>query len=340
MGSSAASATCLRAIMREPKLEVVGVVTQPDRPAGRGKALTPCPCKAFAMSKGVASIITPEDVNSPQAMSQIYAWRPDAVAVVAYGQFLKRPLLELPPFGCINCHFSLLPKYRGASPVVAAIAAGEKLTGVTVMRMGVGMDDGPILMQCYEPIYSDATGGQLMDDLATSGGVTLAKALVMMNDKTLPPEVPQNDDDATFARKLKKTDGLIDWSAPVLEIERKVRAFNPWPGCYTFLPARFRKKGSTGRVAVARAEIVTKMEPGWASAAPGTVLELRFSATKEKDARVAAGDSKGGTGPVVKCGDTALMLTELKPEGGSLMDGASFLRGRQLAVGEDRLLIE
>ena len=333
MGSSAASATCLRAIMREPKLEVVGVVTQPDRPAGRGKALTPCPCKAFAISKGIASIIAPENVNSPQAMSQIYAWRPDAIAVVAYGQFLKAPLLELPRFGCINCHFSLLPKYRGASPVVAAIAAGEKLTGVTVMRMGIGMDDGPVLTQSYEPIYSDATGGQLMDDLATTGGVTLARALVMMCDGTLPPEVPQNDDDATFARKLKKTDGLIDWSAPVLETERKVRAFNPWPGCYTFLPARFRKKGSTGRIVVSRAEIVKKMKRGWADAAPGTVLELRLTAQKEK-----FGGS--GTGPVVKCGDTALMLTELKPEGGSLMDGAAFLRGRQLVPGEDRLLME
>ena len=336
MGSSAASATCLRAIMREPKLEVVGVVTQPDRPAGRGKALTPCPCKAFAMSKGITSIITPEDVNAPQAMSQIYAWRPDAIAVVAYGQFLKRPLLELPRFGCINCHFSLLPKYRGASPVVAAIAAGEKLTGVTVMRMGIGMDDGPILMQCYEPIYSDATGGQLMDDLATSGGVTLARALVAMCDNTLPPEVPQNHEDATFARKLKKADGLIDWSAPVLETERKIRAFNPWPGCYTFLPARFRRKGSTGRVVVAKAEIVKKMEPGWNKAAPGTVLELRVAAPKDKS----PGDFKPGTGPVVKCGDTALMLTELKPEGGSLMDGAAFLRGRQLVAGEDMLLME
>ncbi len=330
MGSSAASATCLRAILREPQLDVVGVVTQPDRPAGRGKALTPCPCKAFALEQGIAEIITPENINDEESMAQLRAWRPDVIAVVAYGQFLKEPLLNLPLFGCINCHFSLLPKYRGASPVVAALAAGEKLTGVTVMKMGLGMDDGPILLQSYEPIYSDVTGGELMDDLAVTGGVTLAKALALLNRNALPAEVPQDPAEATYAHKLKKTDGLIDWSAPVLETERKIRAYMPWPGCYTFLPERFRRKGSTGRVVIAKAEIVKKMEPGWREAAPGTVLAV--VTTRPKESPLA------GTGPIVKCGDTALMLTQLKPEGGSLMDGAAFLRGRVLAPGEDILL--
>ena len=336
MGSSAASATCLRAIMREAELEVVGVVTQPDRPAGRGKALTPCPCKAFAMECGIRDIITPENVNDPEPMAQIGAWRPDVIAVVAYGQFLRAPILGLPPKGCINCHFSLLPKYRGAAPVVAAIAAGEKLTGVTVMHMGIGMDDGPIMMQSYEPIYSDATGGTLMDELAITGGVTLAKTLLMMKRGTLPLEVAQKSDDATFARKLKKTDGLIDWKSPVLFIERKVRAFNPWPGCYTFLPERFRRKGNSGRIVVSRARIVFNMEPAWRDAAPGTVLALATTPLRD------GGMQQTGpqTGPIVKCGDTALMLTEIKPEGGSLLDGASFLRGRPLIPGEDRLLDE
>ena len=256
MGSSAASATCLRAVMRERELEVVGVVTPPDRPAGRGKALTPCPCKAFAQDRGVCEIATPEDVNSEESLAKIRAWRPDVVAVVAFGQFLRRPLLELPPFGCVNCHFSLLPKYRGASPVVAAIAAGERMTGVSVMRMGPGMDDGPILLQSYEPIYSDVTGGELMEGLAITGGVTLAKALRLMDGGALPPPVAQNDADATFARKLRKTDGLINWADPVLTIERRIRAYNPWPGCYTFLPERFRRKGNSGRVMVLKAEIV------------------------------------------------------------------------------------
>lgn len=316
MGSAAASAVCLRALLRERDLEVVGVVTQPDRPAGRGKVLSKCPCKAFALLHGIKNVISPENVNSPDTMAQLYAWHPDVIAVVAFGQFLCQPLLELPRHGCVNCHFSLLPKYRGASPVVAAIAAGEKLTGVTVMRMGIGMDDGPIMLQAYEPIYSDATGGSLMDDLSTIGGVTLAKALRLMARGQLPQEVPQNPDEATFAYKLKKTDGQIDWAAPVLVTERRIRAYYPWPGCFTFLPERFRRKGNSGRLAVLKATIVSEMEREWAQAAPGSVLKT----TK--------------AGPVVKCGDTALMLTEVKPEGSSTMSGGAFLLGRPLAIGE------
>ena len=355
MGSSAASATCLKAILREPALDVVGVVTQPDRPAGRGKALTPCACKAFAVAHGITEIITPENVNSDEAMERIRAWRPDAVAVVAFGQFLKKPLLELPLFGCVNCHFSLLPKYRGASPVVAfgqsltkplldlpphgcvnchfsllpkyrgaapviaALEAGDRKTGVTVMHMGVGLDDGPIMLQSYEPIYPDTTGGMLMNDLATAGGVALAKALRLMAAGALPPEVPQDEKYATYVKKLRKTDGHIVWDSPVIEIERRIRAYNPWPGCFTFLPERFRKPGNAGRLVVIRSRIVKAMEPGWAEAPAGTILKL------DKD------------GPVVKCHDTALQLLEVKPEGSSAMDGGAFLRGRALKPMEDFL---
>ena len=320
MGSSAASAECLHALLREAVLDVVGVVTQPDRPVGRGKVLTPCPLARYAAERGLADrIIKPENVNADEPMAAIRAWRPDVVAVVAYGQLLKKPLLDLPLFGCVNCHFSLLPKYRGAAPVVAALAAGERLTGVTVMHMGVGLDDGPIMLQSFEPIYPDTTGGALMSDLATAGGVTLAKALRLMSDNALPPEVPQDSHFATYAKKLKKTDGLIDWDLPVITIERRIRAYNPWPGCYTFLPVRLRRRGTDGRLVVLRARIV-RLEPGWADAAPGTVLAL------------------DKIGPVVKCHDTALLLSEVKPEGGSAMDGASFLRGRPLRPFEDALL--
>ena len=338
MGSSEASAMCLKAIMRERELEVVGVVTQPDRPAGRGKALTPCPCKAYALSCGILEIISPENVNSEESLEKIKSWKPDVIAVVAFGQFLKPQLLNLPLGGCINCHFSLLPKYRGASPVVAALAAGEKLTGVTVMRMGLGMDDGPIILQSYEPIYSDVTGGELMDSLAITGGVTLAKALTLMNRGALPPEVPQNNADATFAHKLKKTDGLIDWNEPVLYVERKIRAYMPWPGSYTFLPERLRKKGSSGRVSVLKAVIVKHMESSWREAPSGTVLKC--ITTPLKDGPLAALLPPKSTGPIIKCLDTALMLLELKPEGGSRMDGGSFLRGRTLIEGADRLLCQ
>ena len=319
MGSSAASATCLKAILREESLEVVGVVTPPDRPVGRGKVVSPCPCKAYATERGITEIITPENVNTEEAMAQLTAWQPDAIVVVAFGQFLKAPILDLPRYGCINCHFSLLPKYRGASPVIACVANGDMRTGVSVIRMGLGMDDGPILLQSYEPVYSDTTGGDLMDTLAIAGGMTLAKALVRMEAGTLPPEIVQNHDDATYARKLKKTDGLLKWSDPVLVIERRIRAYYPWPGVYTFLPERLRKKGNGGRLVVLRARFVP-LKPEWKACAPGTVLELH------KD------------GPIVKGGDTALLLTELKPEGGNIMDGAAFLRGRPLRPLEDQLL--
>ena len=316
IGSSAASATCLHAILREDELEVVGVVTQPDRPVGRGKVVTPCPCKAFAMSRGITEIITPADVNSPEALGKIRSWRPDVIAVVAFGQFLKKTLLELPLFGCINCHFSLLPKYRGASPVAAAIAAGERLTGVSVMQMGLGMDDGPVIMQSYEPIYSDITCGELMNCLAIRGGVTLAKALRQMTNNALPPPVEQSESEATYAHKLKKANGLIDWSAPVLAIHRHIRAYTPWPGGYTFLPERLRRKGNSGRLVVLKAEIVGKISAEAHSIAPGTILAL---------------DKRG---PVVRCGDSALLLLKVKPEGAGEMDGAAFLRGRALHVGD------
>lgn len=318
MGSSSASAECLRAILREPSLEVVGVVTQPDRPAGRGKTLTPCPLAQYAAESGLREIIKPENVNEEEPLARIRAWAPDVVAVVAYGQILKKPLLELPPKGCVNCHFSLLPKYRGAAPVIASLEAGDRMTGVTVMHMGIGLDDGPIMLQGYEPIYPDTTGGALMDDLAIAGGVTLAKALRLLAIDALPPEVEQDHANATHVKKLKKTDGLIDWDSPVIEIERRIRAYNPWPGSYTFLPERFRRKGNTGRLVVQRARIV-KLQEGWEKATPGMVVAIDKS------------------GPVVRCHDTALLLLEVKPEGASLMDGASFVRGRPLKPFEDSL---
>lgn len=320
MGSASASAECLRALLRESELEIVGIITQPDRPVGRGKVLTPCPCAQFAESRGFKDIILkPESVNTEDSLARIRAWNPDVIAVVAFGQILRQPLLELPRFGCVNCHFSLLPKYRGAAPVIAALEAGDRMTGVTVMKMGIGLDDGPIMLQRFEPIYPDTLGGELMDGLAVAGGVTLAKALRLLNRGELPPEVPQDGTQATYVKKLKKSDGLINWDWPAIEIERRIRAYNPWPGCFTFLPMRFRRKNPTARLVVLRSKLV-KLEPGWAQAAPGTVLKLEKS------------------GPVVKCHDTAILLTEVKPEGGSCMTGGAFLRGRPLIPFEDVFL--
>ena len=331
MGSSDASAECLRALLRDDLFEIVGVVTQPDRPVGRGKALTPCPLAQFAAERGLGDrIIKPARVNDEEPMAQIRAWRPDVVAVVAFGQILKKPLLDLPPHGCVNCHFSLLPKYRGAAPVIAALEAGEKMTGVTVMHMGEGLDDGPIMLQGFEPIYPDTTGGMLMDDLSVAGGVTLAKALRLLAEGRLPPEIPQDGQFATYVKKLKKADGLVNWDWPAIEIERRIRAYDPWPGCYTFLPVRLRRRGMQGRVVVGKARIVRLEGEAERAAAPGTVLRCF-------DQRV-RGEKDPVLGPVVKCHDTALALTVLKPEGGSFMRGDEFLRGRPLVPGVDRFL--
>lgn len=319
MGSSPASAECLRAILREKELEVVGVVTQPDRPAGRGKTLTPCALARFAEERGLLDVIKPVKVNDPEPLEWVRSKRPDVIVVVAFGQILKKPLLELPLFGCVNCHFSLLPKYRGAAPVIAALEAGERLTGVTVMHMGVGLDDGPVMLQSFEPIYPDTTGGELMNDLAVAGGVALAKALKLLNRNALPPEVEQDHAAATYVKKLKKTDGLINWDSPVIVTERRIRAFNPWPGSYTFMPERFRRKGNSGRLVITKSKIA-RMENGWESVPPGTILKLDKA------------------GPVVKCHDTALQLLEVKPEGSSVMDGGAFIRGRQFTPFADVFL--
>ena len=303
--------------MRQPVLQVVGVVTQPDRPAGRGRGLTPCPCREYATTRGINTCITPENVNDPEVVEQIRSWKPDCIAVVAFGQFLKRDILEMPRFGCVNCHFSLLPKYRGASPVTEAILNGDQLTGVSVIKMGLGMDDGPVFYRNIEPIYQDDNGETLMDRLAIAGGVALGKTLKLMARGQLPPPIPQVEDEATFARKHKKTDGLIDWSDTAASIERRLRAFTPWPGAYTFLPARFRRK-DTGRLVVVGVEFV-QMQEAWRAELPGTVLAIT------------------ARGPIVRTGDKALLLSAVKPEGKGVMTGGAFLSGRKLEPLKDMM---
>ena len=319
MGSSSASATCLRAILKLTGFQVVGVVTQPDRKAGRGKVLTPCPCRAYAAERGIKNCITPENVNSPEVLAQIREWKPDIIVVVAFGQFLKEELLNMPPLGCVNCHFSLLPKYRGASPVTAAILAGDDLSGVSVIRMGMGMDDGPVLLKQIEPVYADDNTETLMERLSVCGGVTLAKALKLMDAKKLPPPEVQEDGKATYAHKITKADGLIDWRKPSDYIERQLRAYTPWPGCYTFLPARFRKKGNSGRVLVTGVEFES-VRPEMRNELPGTVLELKQR------------------GPVIRTGSGALLLSALKAEGSKSVPGGAFLLGRPLVPLKDMLL--
>ncbi len=314
MGSSEASATALRAILKSPLLKVVGVVTQPDRPSGRRQHFTPCPCKTYATLQGLAPIISPEKVNAPEVLAQIEALKPDVIVVVAFGQFLGKRLLALPPHGCINGHFSVLPKYRGAAPVQAAIAAGEEVTGVTIMRMAEGMDDGDMLLTAIEPICSDDTAVTLMDRLAILGAVTMVKALKLMIKGELT-RAPQDHKLATYAPKMQKNDGLIDWHQPAAVIERRIRAFDPWPGAFTFLPAHLAKPGFLGRIKVLQAEILRQPIVGMESLAPGTVCAI------------------SPIGPVVATGDRPLCLTAVQPDGSRRMDGRSFLNGHPLQPG-------
>ncbi len=315
MGSSEASATALRAILKSPLLKVVGVVTQPDRPSGRRQRFTPCPCKAYATLRGKQPVFSPEKVNAPEVLAQLEHLKPDVIVVVAFGQFLGKRLLSIPPHGCVNGHFSLLPKYRGAAPVQAAVAAGEEVSGVTIMRMAEGMDDGDILLKAIEPICSDDTAVTLMDRLAILGAVTIVKALKLMIAGGLTRE-PQDHSQATFAPKMHKNDGLIDWSLPAAVIERRIRAYDPWPGAFTFLPLRLSKPGFSGRLKVLQAEILKESVTGTEGFPPGTVCAL------------------SPIGPMITTGDTPLCLTAVQPDGSRRMDGKSFLNGHPMQPGD------
>jgi len=313
MGSSDASAVTLKGLLRYPLLKIVGVVTQPDRPSGRKQHFTPCPCRVYAKANKIGPIITPENVNAPEIFEQLVTWKPDVVVVVAFGQFLGKKILSLPPHGCINGHFSLLPKYRGAAPVQHAIANGEKETGVTIIQMAEGMDDGDMLLKAIEPIFSDDTATSLLDRLAILGAVTMTKALRLMITGDLKRE-PQDHSQATLARKMQKHDGLIYWMLPAALIARRVRAFDPWPGSYTFLPGRFAKSGLPERIKILEANILPV--PEGPHTAPGTICAL------------------SPIGPVVSTGEDALCLTIVQPEGRRRMDGKSFINGRSLRIGD------
>ena len=208
------------------KHEVVGVITQPDKPKGRSLQLAPPPVKRTALALGVP-VAQPEKIRT--AIEEIRAQQPDLIVVVAYGQILPQSLLDIPRWGCINVHTSLLPRWRGASPIQSAILAGDRETGVTLMFMDAQLDHGDIIRQRREPIHPDDTGATLHDRLATLGANLLAETLTLAD----WPRQVQDEAQVTHARKFTKADGRIDWTKSAVEIDRQVRAFNPWPGAFT-----------------------------------------------------------------------------------------------------------
>ena len=210
--------------------QVVGVVTQPDRPAGRGRQPQASPVKQAAQALGL-EVYQPVSLRKPEVLAQLSAWAPDLIVVAAFGQILPKAVLDLPPKGSLNVHASLLPHWRGASPIQAAIAAGDDHSGVTIMLMDEGLDTGPILSQRSVPLPFGITGSQLSKQLAELGARTLIEILPSYLDGMVAP-LPQNENEATYAPMLKKSDGLLDFNRTALELTRKVNAYQPWPGTY------------------------------------------------------------------------------------------------------------
>jgi methionyl-tRNA formyltransferase len=273
---------------------VVGVVTQPDRSSGRGRELKSPPVKTLALELNIP-IIQPEKLRTPDALEQLRAWNPDLIVVAAFGQILKKDVLDLPHYGCINVHASLLPRWRGAAPVNAAILAGDEEMGVTIMQMDIGLDTGPMLAKRAIRLNPDDTTGSVLQALSTLGADLLLDTLPEYLSGNLKP-TPQPVEGVTYAPMLKKEDGLLNFIHPALELERRVRAMNPWPGAW------FEWKGSP--LKVTKASIV--------SAEKSLGSGSRFIV----DGR-----------PAIMAGDGALALDEVQPAGKKIMSGKSFLVG-------------
>ncbi|GGE63824.1 methionyl-tRNA formyltransferase [Streptosporangium jomthongense] len=226
------AATALKALLGTHHT-IVGVYSQPDRPAGRGRKLQPSPVKQVAEDSGIP-VFQPASLKTPEAQQELAALRPDVMIVAAYGLILPEAVLQIPAHGCLNIHASLLPRWRGAAPIQRAIAAGDTETGITIMQMDKGLDTGDMLLKSVTPIAADDTGGSLHDRLAELGGKAIVEALDLLEKGELQGEA-QDDEQACYAHKLSKEEGHIDWSRSASDIERLVRAFNPWPGTYTDL---------------------------------------------------------------------------------------------------------
>lgn len=211
---------------------VTGVVTQPDRPAGRSRQPQPSPVKQTAIQHGIP-VLQPEKIRKPEAIAQLEQWQAEVYVVAAFGQILPQAVLDIPPHGSLNIHASLLPRWRGAAPIHAAIRAGDAESGITIMKMDAGLDTGPILTQRAVRLRPDETGQSLHDTLARLGGELLLETLPDYLSGIIQPQ-PQDDSQSTYAPMIKKEEGLIDWSQPAVMIERLVRAFTPWPGTYTY----------------------------------------------------------------------------------------------------------
>ncbi|MFA5688029.1 MAG: methionyl-tRNA formyltransferase [Kiritimatiellales bacterium] len=278
--------------------ELLAAVTQPDRPAGRRRRLTLCPVKQFALDRKIP-VLSPE--NAADAYTELTALNADLFVVVAYGQYIPQSIRELPAHGAINLHPSLLPKYRGSSPIQWAIANGDTVTGVSIIYVAKKMDAGDVLLQKKYPIAPDDTAATLEPRLAELGGDLMLQAISQICAGTNKP-VPQDENSAVEVRKLSKEDGIINWNLPAETIRNRIRAFQPWPGVSCELPNGERLK-----------ILCAAVESG--SGAPGEIININSA------------------GPLVATGGNALRMLEVQPAGKKSMDAAAWLRGHTLSVG-------
>ena len=294
--------------------EVVAVVTQPDRPAGRGHAPSPPPMKSLALAHGL-DVMQPERVSDPESVALIRALQPDVLIVAAYGQILRQRLLDVPRRGALNVHASLLPRHRGASPVTAAILAGDPISGVTIMEMVRALDAGPIVARVEEPVSAIDTAATLEPRLAAAGARLLLAVLDPWAEGRLPA-TPQEETLATYAPLIKREEALIDWTRSALELWRRVKAFNPWPVAHT-----------TWQGAELRIFEAWPLE-GDSGREPGTVLEEALLPSTAPD--------PASTAFSVQTGSGRLAVISLQRSGRRAMGGAEFLRGQRGLLG-DRL---
>lgn len=303
MGTPDFAVGSLQALCESGKHEILAVVTQPDRPKGRGNKLLQTPVKEYALEQGL-TVYQPQKVKTPEFVELLHELQPELIVVAAFGQFLSKEILELPKYGCINVHASLLPKYRGAAPIQYAIIKGEKESGVTIMQMDIGMDTGAMLDKVVVPIEENTTMGELHDALREQGAALLLEVIDKIAAGTAVAE-PQDDAQATYATLLDRSMEHIDWSKTAQEVHNLIRGFNPAPSTFTKLP-----NGKSLKI------WGSKMTAKSSAAAAGTVIET------------------GKHSFFVACGEGVLEITEVQPESKKRMPAQVFLNGRGVQEGD------
>ncbi|WP_456103903.1 methionyl-tRNA formyltransferase [Phascolarctobacterium succinatutens] len=303
MGTPDFAVGSLQALCESGKHEILAVVTQPDRPKGRGNKLLQTPVKEYALEQGL-TVYQPQKVKTPEFVELLHELQPELIVVAAFGQFLSKEILELPKYGCINVHASLLPKYRGAAPIQYAIIKGEKKSGVTIMQMDIGMDTGAMLDKVVVPIEENTTMGELHDALREQGAALLLQVIDKIAAGTAVAE-PQDNEQATYATLLDRSMEHIDWSKTAQEVHNLIRGFNPAPSTFTKLP-----NGKSLKI------WGSKMTDKNSAAAAGTVIET------------------GKHSFFVACGEGVLEITEVQPESKKRMPAQVFLNGRGVQEGD------